>query len=97
MRKSSRNRQIENSADMDKHSANVLNTTTNTGSFEYLARPFVVELSEGLTVGSLMEILSKVHPGTKILCDFNVLDSKSFPMTCLRYDGKRLIEITIGD
>ena len=58
--------------------------------------PFVIELPEPLTAGRLIDILSKVPEDTKILCDFNELDSKSFPMTCMRYDGKRLIEITMG-
>jgi hypothetical protein len=60
------------------------------------SQPFVIELPEPLTAGILLEILSQVPPGTKIICDLNELDSKSFPMTCLRYDGKRLVEITIG-
>ena len=60
------------------------------------SQPFIIELPEPLTVGILLEILSKVPLGTKIMCDQNKLDSKSFPMTCLRYDGKRLVEITVG-
>ena len=60
------------------------------------SQPFIIELPEPLTAGILLEILSQVPQGAKIMCDFNVLDSKSFPMTCLRYDGKRLVETTIG-
>ena len=60
-------------------------------------QPFVIDLPKQVTAGILMEILSRVPLSAEILCDFNTLDSKSFPITCMRYDGKRLIEITVGD
>jgi hypothetical protein len=60
-------------------------------------QPFVVDLGKPLTVGELMNILSEVPMGAHIVCDNNRLDAETFPMTCLRYDGKRLVEITIGN
>ena len=66
------------------------------GAHLNFVQPFVIDLPEPLTAGTLMDILSQVPRTTNILCDLNELDSKSFPMICLRYDGKRLVEITVG-
>ena len=82
---------------MNEYTESDLETEHHAEQAENIVQPFVIELTEGLTVGKLLEILLKVPSSTKILCDLNELDSKSFPMTCLRYDGKRLLEITIGD
>jgi hypothetical protein len=67
------------------------------GQSDNAIQPFSIKIPNSVTTGILMAVFSQLPLSTKIVWGTNAVKSESFPVTYIRYDGNKLMEITVAD